>query len=151
MVVNWARQRLASDEGFALIELVIVLQIIGILTLIAVPTYLSYKTRAQQATVESNVRSATTGAEIWNGDKLGGAGSYAGLMRSSLAHELPSVEPNIKAVSLNGGLGYCVEDTTGAYTYSYIGGNATPLGAWQLGVIQAASCQAAAGVAALAT
>jgi prepilin-type N-terminal cleavage/methylation domain-containing protein len=151
MVVSWTRERLASDDGFSLIELVVVLQIVGILTLIAVPTYLSYQARAQQATVQSNVRSAANGAELWDGDKLGGAGTYAGLMRSTLARELPSIDPNTNAVALNGGLGYCVEDSTGQYTYDYIGGNATPLGGWRVGVVQAASCLTAAGVAALSS
>lgn len=145
------RERLAAEQGFALIELLVVLQIIGILTLISVPTYLNYRDRAQQGTAQSNVRSAITGAYLWNTDKTGGNGTYAGLSRSTLLRELPAVDPNIKAVSVNGGAGYCVEDTNGAYSSDYIGGVVTPLGAWKTGVVQAASCLSATGVAALAT
>lgn len=145
------RERLAAEQGFTLIELLIVLQIIGILTLISVPTYLNYRDRAQQGTAQSNVRSAITGAYLWNTDKTGGNGSYASLSRSTLLRELPSADPNIKAVSVNGGAGYCVEDTNGVYSYDYIGGVATPLGAWKTGVVQAASCATATGVAALST
>jgi prepilin-type N-terminal cleavage/methylation domain-containing protein len=145
------RERLAAEQGFTLIELLIVFQIIGILTMISVPTYLTYRDRAQQGTAQSNVRSAITGAYLWYTDKTGGNGTYAGLSRSNLIHELPSVDPTIKAVSLNGGAGYCVEGTSGAYSYDYLGGVVTPLGAWKTGVIQAASCLTAAGAAALST
>jgi prepilin-type N-terminal cleavage/methylation domain-containing protein len=145
------RRRLAAEQGFTLIELLIVLQILGILTLISIPTYLTYRDRAEQGTAQSNVRSAITGAYLWNTDKTGGNGTYTGLSRSNLLRELPAVDPGIKAVSLNGGLGYCVEGTNGLYSYDYIGGLATPLGGWSTGVVQAASCFTAAGVAALST
>ena len=115
------RERLAAEQGFTLIEMLIVLQILAILTLISVPTYLNYRDRAQQGTAQSNVRSAITGAYLWNTDKTGGNGTYAGLSRSSLLRELPAADPNIKAVSVNGGAGYCVEDTNGVYSYDYIG------------------------------
>ena len=145
------KRRLASDAGMTMIELLIVVQILAILTLVGVPTYISFEARAQQATAQANVRSGTSGAEIWYSDKNGGNGSYAGLMRSKLLSEAPGADKTIKAVSLNGGLGYCVEDTKGIYSYDYIGGLATPLGAWKLGTIQAATCLAAAGAAALST
>ena len=74
------------------------------------------------------MRSAVTGAYLWNTDKTGGNGSFAGLSRSTLLRELPAADPNIKAVSVNGGAGYCVEDTNGPYSSDYIGGLATPLG-----------------------
>lgn len=145
------RERLPAEQGFTLIELLIVFQIIGILTMISVPTYLTYRDRAQQGTAQSNVRSAITGAYLWNTDKTGGNGTYAGLSRSTLIRELPAADPTIKAVSLNGGAGYCVEGTSGSYSYDYLGGVVTPLGAWKTGVVQAASCLTAAGVAALST
>jgi prepilin-type N-terminal cleavage/methylation domain-containing protein len=145
------RKRLASEQGFTMVELLIVLQIVGILTMISVPTYITYRDRAQQGTVQSNVRSAITGAYLWDTDKTGGNGTFAGLSRSTLLRELPAADQSIKAVSLNGGAGYCVEGTNGPYSYDYIGGVVTPLGVWETGVVQAASCLTASGVAALAT
>jgi prepilin-type N-terminal cleavage/methylation domain-containing protein len=145
------RHRLRAQQGFTLIELLVVVQVIGIVTMVAVPTYLNYKTRALQATAQANVRSAQTGADMWYADKTGGNGAYTGLMRSKLVLETPGVSPTIMAGSVNGGAGYCIEETKGAYTYDYIGGVATPLGAWKLATIQAASCLTAAGTAALAT
>jgi prepilin-type N-terminal cleavage/methylation domain-containing protein len=145
------QERLAAEQGFTMVELLIVMQIVGILKMIAIPTYLTYRNRAQQGTAQSNALSAVTGAYLWNTDKAGGNGSFAGLSRSTLLGELRSADPNVKAVSLNSGAGYCVEDSNGPYSYDYIGGIVTPLGAWRIGVVQPASCLAATGVAALAT
>src|SRR5579862_2366970 len=145
------QDRLSGEQGFTLIELLIVVQLLGILTMLAVPTYLNSRAKAQAATAQANVRSSQTAAELWYSSTTGGNGAYTGLMRSKLQLETPGVAPTIKAVSLNSGAGYCLEDTVGPYTYDYIGGTATPLGTWKVATVQATTCLAAAGTAALAT
>jgi prepilin-type N-terminal cleavage/methylation domain-containing protein len=148
LTIDKLQARLAGDEGFTLVELVIVMLILSILLLIAVPSYLGYRSKAQQVATQANVSSAVPAAEGYYSGP--GNSSYTGLMRSTLMSEAPGVNPNIKAVSLNSGLGYCVEDSSGAYTYNYIGGTATLL-AGSLGTIQSGSCLTDAGAAALST
>ena len=145
LTIDKIRARLAGDEGFTLIELLIVIMILSILLLIAVPSYLGYRAKAQQVATQANVSSAVPAAEGY----YSGAGnnSYTGLTHATLVAQAPGVDPNVKAVSLNGGLGYCVEDTGGAYTYNYIGGTAVPL-AGSVGTIQTGSCLTDAGLAA---
>src|SRR4051794_15417655 len=54
------RRRHGNEEGFTLIELMVVVLIIAILIAIAIPTFLGARERAQNRSAQSNVRNALT-------------------------------------------------------------------------------------------
>lgn len=158
-----SKDRMASEQGFTLIELLIVIVILGILAAIAVPTYLSFVSSAHTAAAESNVRSAIPAAEdIYMSPSYGNGGGYCdvtadvgtascALTGADLRIVSPGVASTVKAVTINDGAGYCIEDTEAAspnVSYDYVGGNASSVTfntGYKAATLQAGTC-AAAGV-----
>lgn len=57
------KRRKDSDEGFTLIELMVVVLIIAILIAIAIPTFLGARSRAQDKSAQSSLRNSLTAAK----------------------------------------------------------------------------------------
>jgi len=67
------QHRLEGEEGFTLIELMMVLLISGILLTVAVPTYLTFKDKAARSAVKQDVSQAFRAVQSYNADNFPGS------------------------------------------------------------------------------
>jgi type IV pilus assembly protein PilA len=83
------RQRSSDEGGFTLIELLVVILIIGILAAIAIPSFLSQKSKATDAQAKELARTAQTTAETIATDNNG---NYTNVTLAELKKYEPSIQ-----------------------------------------------------------
>ena len=91
------RRKLGGEDGFTLIELMVVVLIIAILIAIAIPTFLGAQNRARDRGAQSDLRNALTAAKTLATDS-------AGLFQVSgvniVAADMSATEPSLQFVAM---------------------------------------------------
>ena len=104
-------QSIGGEDGFTLIEILVVILIIGVLAAIAIPSFLNQTSKAFDASAKELAHSAQIAVEDYATDH---SGNYTGLTAAAL----PTYDSTIQTTS-NGGNNAYVMGVTNATANSY--------------------------------
>jgi type IV pilus assembly protein PilA len=119
------------EEGFTLVELLVVIIIIGILAAIAIPVFLSQRTKGYDTQAKSDLRNLANFEEIYLND----FGTYSTIAKVQAAEPKLAVSKNdtLTVVRYNAAVGYCLSaksaSSTVTWYYDSQGGGLQPKGA----------------------
>ena len=107
-----------DEDGFTLVELLVVLVVIAILLAIGVGFQTGARERDDDATAKSNIRTAMPAIEAYRADN----GTYAGMTEAGLKSQYSPGVHGIVVVS-TGGNAYCVRASASGRAWFKLGPN----------------------------
>jgi type IV pilus assembly protein PilA len=94
-MIQRLRERAASESGFTLVELLVVMLILGILAAIAIPTFFNQRDKARDADAKTLARTSETAMETYFTEE----GNY-GTVPATVEARLVEIEPTLQDADL---------------------------------------------------
>jgi len=111
------RKRLRGQKGFTLIEMMIVVNILGILLLVAIPAYTTLKGRAEDGANKGNVRSVLPLIDAYFQDNNS---SYSGMTLAALQTTYDQgLEVSKFAIASVSDTTYCIQSPAGVSAHTW--------------------------------
>jgi type IV pilus assembly protein PilA len=104
-----------GDQGFTLVELLVVIVIIGVLATLAIPAFLNQRQKGWDAAVVSDLRNAAVAEETWLTGNPAYTASVADLKSVGFKYsgaESYSSSPATMAIIVTGAQSYCLKATS---------------------------------------
>jgi type IV pilus assembly protein PilA len=112
-MIKKLRARAQSEQGFTLVELLVVMLIIGLLAAIAIPAFFNQRDKANDASAKEAVRTMQTAMETLATDNNG---SYANGNGAAGLTALNKIESTIPGTACVGTANGCPQNPTAAAT-----------------------------------
>lgn len=109
-------RRRHDNDGFTLVELLVVVVVIGILTAIAIPVFLNQRKKGFEAQTKSDLRNAETAEETYHTDYFSYTQSLAGLQAEGWSMSVDTTSFTVISVhsdaNNDAAAGYCLSATS---------------------------------------
>ena len=117
-MLKQVRCRLDREDGFAGVELLVVVAVVGVLLGVAVPSYLGLRGGTADGDTKASLRAAMPAADAYFADRK----TYSGLDSTDLLRIDPRVSLTVAVTSAKP-RSYCLTESIGGVTWSVRGPN----------------------------